>query len=253
MEVKKLKLSQVSVNKANPRTITERKFKLLIESILVFPKMLTKLRPVVVDEKYNALGGNMRYMALVEISKLDIREIEGMLSTNKAFNKKSQKGREKLLDFWGKWLQEPFVPVVDASELSDDERKQFVIADNASFGQWDYDELANNWDNAEIQSWGVDVWLPEQTEAQPQAQPVEPVHPTYADPEDFDRRNLPVELIGADLNPDNLPKIEGDDQTAVERIIIVYPKERKQELCALLGIQDINKIIYNISEFNTAQ
>jgi hypothetical protein len=176
-----------------------------------------------------------------------------MLSTNKEFNKKTKAEREKLLDFWGKWLQDPKVPTADASKLTEEERKHFIIADNASFGQWDYDDLANNWDNAEIQSWGVDVWLPEQTEAQTQAQPVEPVHPTYADPEDFDRRNLPIELVGADLNPDNLPKIEGDDQTAVERIIIVYPKERKQELCALLGIQDINKIIYNISEFNTAQ
>lgn len=252
MELKQLKLSQVSVNKNNPRTITDRKFKHLVESILVFPRML-ELRPVVIDNKGTAIGGNMRYRSLVEISKKDIREIEGMLGMNKEFLKKTKAEREKLLDFWGKWLQNPTVPTADASKLTEEERKHFIIADNASFGQWDYDELANNWDNAEIQSWGVDVWLPDQTEAQPQAQPVETVHPTYADPEDFDRRNLPVELIGADLNPDNLPKIEGDDQTAVERIIIVYPKERKQELCALLGIQEINKIIYNISEFNTAQ
>jgi hypothetical protein len=252
MKTEMLKLQQVKVNERNPRTITERKFNLLIESILVFPAML-EIRPVVVDDKNTALGGNMRLLALRKIAEKDIREIEGMLSSNKEFLKKTQAERSNLLDYWGNWLQQPTVHTAKASKLSKEERDHFIIADNASFGQWDYDDLANNWDNAEIQSWGVDVWLPEQSLAQPQAQPVEPSHPTYADPEDFDRRNLPIELVGADLNPDNLPKIEGDDQTAVERIIIVYPKERKQELCALLGIQDINKIIYNISEFNTAQ
>ena len=60
--------------------------------------------------------------------------------------------------------------------------------------------------------------------------------------------NLPSELQGVDLNPENLPKIQGSDETPFERIIIVYPKERKDELLGLLGMADINKVVYHLDE-----
>lgn len=49
METRKTKLSAVKLNKANPRNITADKINKLVNSILVFPKMLS-IRPVVVDE-----------------------------------------------------------------------------------------------------------------------------------------------------------------------------------------------------------
>jgi hypothetical protein len=64
----------------------------------------------------------------------------------------------------------------------------------------------------------------------------------------LDENDLPPELQGQDLSPDNLPKIEGSDETALERIIIVYPKERKEELALLLGLETIDKIVYNMTE-----
>ena len=50
IQVEEIKLSRVKTNKENPRTITKDKFDKLVNSILVFPKML-QLRPIVVDGK----------------------------------------------------------------------------------------------------------------------------------------------------------------------------------------------------------
>lgn len=74
MKTEQVKLSQVKINSDNPRTITKEKFNKLINSILVFPKML-ELRPIVVDNKMSALGGNMRTEALRAISKMSVEEI----------------------------------------------------------------------------------------------------------------------------------------------------------------------------------
>lgn len=63
MKTETIKLSQIAVNRANPRTITDENFGRLINSILALPKML-ELRPIVVDDTMVALGGNMRFRAL---------------------------------------------------------------------------------------------------------------------------------------------------------------------------------------------
>ncbi len=59
---------------------------------------------------------------------------------------------------------------------------------------------------------------------------------------------LPPELQGADLSPANLPKIQGSDETAMERVIIVYPKDQLQHLCNLLGMPSIDKVVYRLEE-----
>lgn len=37
-------------------------------------------------------------------------------------------------------------------------KKEFIIKDNAAFGLWDWDVLANEWNSTELDDWGVDVW-----------------------------------------------------------------------------------------------
>ena len=69
MELTEMPLSQLSENVSNPRTITDTKLERLVESILVFPRMLS-LRPIVVDENNVILGGNMRFRALSRISSM---------------------------------------------------------------------------------------------------------------------------------------------------------------------------------------
>ena len=99
----KLKINKLRPNTENPRIIKDNKFKKLVESIKEFPQMLD-LRPIVIDENFTILGGNMRYRACMEAG-----------------------------------LKE--VPVKIAEGLSDEQKKEFVVKDNLSFGEWMYGSL----------------------------------------------------------------------------------------------------------------
>lgn len=70
MKTEEIALSRVSENEANPREISQANFQKLVQSIIVFPRMLT-LRPIVIDETFHALGGNMRLKALQHIVTMD--------------------------------------------------------------------------------------------------------------------------------------------------------------------------------------
>jgi hypothetical protein len=120
----KRKINEISPNADNPRVVKGSKFQKLVKSIKEFPEMLL-LRPIIVDENDIILGGNMRYLACKE---LRFREI----------------------------------PVKVATGLSPDQKKEFIIKDNVGFGEWDWDILANDWDEKEIKEWGLDVWQPEE-------------------------------------------------------------------------------------------
>lgn len=115
-----MKIELIKPNKDNPRVIRGNKFDKLVNSIKEFPEML-KLRPIVIDEDNIILGGNMRYKACVEAGLKDI-------------------------------------PVKVAKGLTEAQKKEFIIKDNVGFGEWDWDLLANDWNNKQIEEWGLDVW-----------------------------------------------------------------------------------------------
>lgn len=250
MKIEKVKLTQVKVNKDNPRIITSDKFYKLVNSILVLPKML-EIRPVVVDNLMQALGGNMRLQALKEIAKMSADGLAQRLASVPDYQRKPEAERTALVSHWGEWLAQPYCYIINASTLSEDDRKQFIIKDNVQFGQWDYDKLANQWDSARLNDMGMDVWdaTPQFT---PVGQPTQPsVQPAQPDPSEDDGTfggALPPELQGVDLNPAELPKIEGTDETARERIIIVYKKEQAEQLANLLGLAEVSKIVYTLDE-----
>ncbi len=117
-----MKLSEIKVNKSNPRIIKDEKFKKLIKSLEDFPKMM-EFRPIVVNDDGMILGGNMRYRALLDL------------------------GYKEVPDNW----------VKKASDLTDDEKRRFIIVDNLSFGEHDWDALANEWNSEELEAWGLDL------------------------------------------------------------------------------------------------
>ena len=157
MKTEIVKLSQIKVNSANPRTITKEKFDKLLNSILVLPKML-ELRPIVVDETFVALGGNMRYRALVAIDEMTVNELAQRLSGLRDYQKKTEAEQQRLVEYWDKWKDAPITHIIKASNLSEDERKEFIIKDNVGFGTWEMDVLANEWDSQDLDDWGLDVW-----------------------------------------------------------------------------------------------
>ena len=51
------------------------------------------------------------------------------------------------------WKEAP-VQMVDWTE---EQQKEFIIKDNLGYGEWDWDDLANNWDEQELTDWGLDI------------------------------------------------------------------------------------------------
>jgi DNA modification methylase len=121
-----MKLTNIKNNPNNPRIIKDDKFKKLVQSIKEFPEMMSK-RPLVcvtdVDGKIYPLGGNMRLKAIKELEYKEIPD---------------------------EWIQL-------ADEWTEEQRREFVIKDNVGFGEWDWDDLANNWDTDKLQDWGLDI------------------------------------------------------------------------------------------------
>lgn len=153
------KLSKLKTNPRNPRTITDAQFERLKDSLLVFPKMLT-LRPLATDGNGIVLGGNMRLRALKDIAKMTAEQIAERLQGMKTYNQKSEEEQTALVEYWRNWLTRKDVPTTHESTLTDAEKDEFVMTDNASFGSWDFDAIANEWDAELVEEWGVDVWQP---------------------------------------------------------------------------------------------
>lgn len=157
MKTEVVHLSQIQVNAANPRTITDSKFEKLINSILVLPKML-ELRPIVVDNTFVALGGNMRFRALSSIADMDVEEIKSRLADVRDFQKKTTAEQNNLVEYWERWKDKPTAYIIRATELSEEEKREFIIKDNVGFGDWDMVALANEWNEDDLVDWGLDVW-----------------------------------------------------------------------------------------------
>lgn len=157
MKTEIVKLSQVKTNQANPRQIKDGSFVKLVDSILVLPKML-ELRPIVTDDSFVALAGNMRFRALSFIADMPTDELKARLADLRDFDKKTTAEQDALIAYWGRWRDSPTTPIIKASELTDDEKREFIIKDNVGFGEWDWDMLANEWDSEDLLGWGLDVW-----------------------------------------------------------------------------------------------
>jgi len=121
MKIEKVKISEVKMNKNNPRVIKNEKFKKLVKSIKDFPEML-EVRPIVVDDDNIVLGGNMRLKACLNAG-----------------------------------LEEIYI--IRFNNLSEERKKEFIVKDNVGYGEWDW-ELLNDgdlWDLKALEDWGLDV------------------------------------------------------------------------------------------------
>lgn len=151
-------LKKIRLNADNPRTITKVKFEKLVDSLLVFPKML-ELRPIAIDGTGTALGGNMRLNALKAIAKMQSKELAARLVAIPDYQQhRTREQQRRLSEFWLGWLQKPQAVTTDASELTEDEKREFIAKDNIAYGTWDWDTLADKWDADQLQGWGLDTW-----------------------------------------------------------------------------------------------
>jgi DNA modification methylase len=138
-----LPISKLEVNKgqiyglpANPRFIRDEHYRKLKTSIQENPDMMS-LRELLVFEqkgKYIIIGGNMRYRALKELG----------------FSETPCK----------------IIPPGTSVEAL----KAYTIKDNAGFGEWDFDLLANEWDMEDLSKWCVDIPIVDADETEEDAQ-----------------------------------------------------------------------------------
>ena len=49
------------------------------------------------------------------------------------------------------------VHILKADELTKAQQREFIVKDNVGFGEWDWQVLANEWDNEKLEDWGVDM------------------------------------------------------------------------------------------------
>lgn len=151
-----VELYRIRENPDNPREISDDKFGLLVKSVLVFPRMLW-LAPIVYDETGVVLGGNMRLRALNAIADMDDAEREDIIKQDRRLNGEQVSA---LVTYWQAWASEkaPMVPAVKADDLTEEQKREFIIKHNASFGKWDFDKLANEWSGLPLNDWAIDVW-----------------------------------------------------------------------------------------------
>lgn len=154
-------VTDIILNEDNPRQMSEDKFPRLIESLLVFPKML-KTRPMVLDENGIVLGGNMRTRALLWIKDATLQQLKERLEAQSKYNNMTEYEQRQLIEFWQKWQAHPKVYVTYAEGYTEEEKREFIIKDNTSFGDWDWNELANKWEPMQLEEWGLDCWQPDQ-------------------------------------------------------------------------------------------
>lgn len=194
MKTQIVPISKVKPNADNPRLIKNIKFKKLVASIEELPSML-KLRPIVVDDNYTILGGNMRYKACIEAG---LKEI----------------------------------PIIVASDLSEEDKKAFIIKDNVSFGEWDWEVLGNEYTFEELDTWAMDL---------PSDMFREDVDYSLLDDEDFEeeldnmegdvRRGIQVPFEAEDYEEaKELYKYFVDEGHYVGGMIIEFLKEKRKNL-----------------------
>lgn len=140
MESTRIKLSELEPNAGqveglpvNPRQWTKGDVSKLAKSLKETPELF-EARPIIVyphGGKYVILGGNMRYEACRENKDEDA----------------------------------PCVIVAEDTPVQ--KLKEIVIKDNGTFGAWDYDALANEWDDLPLVDMGVPTWNADEPEEIP--------------------------------------------------------------------------------------
>jgi DNA modification methylase len=176
--IQKIKVSEIRPNPNNPRVIKDDKFKKLLKSITDFPQML-ELRPIVVNDDMIVLGGNMRLKALEHLG-----------------------------------IEETYI--IKAKDLTDKQEQEFIIKDNVGYGEWDWDQLANEWDVEDLDDWGLDL-------------PLDFVKELEAEEDDFaiPEGGIETDIVLGDLFEIGEHRLLCGDSTDVDNVLKLIDKDKK--------------------------
>ena len=204
--MQKIKIGKVKLHPDNPRFIKDEKFKKLVRSLTDFPQM-AEVRPLVVNTDMVILGGNMRLRAMKEAG----------------------------------WKEVPVV-VVDWNEAK---QKEFVIKDNVGFGEWDWDAIANEWDDLPLDEWGLDKPAPEfdQEKEIPFVEDEKEITEEFRKGDLIELGGIHRILVGANI-PENIEKVLGGVEADFATTEMPYMKTMldysAMEASSLLCANEIN-------------
>lgn len=188
MKTEKIKISKIKRNPNNPRLIKDDKFHKLVKSIKEFPQMLD-IRPIVVNKDMIVLGGNMRLKACQEAGLKEVPVIKTKFTAKK--------------------------------------QREFIVKDNSNFGEWDWDMVANEWDSKELEDWGLNL-------------------PVFQD-----------SLSNTDEYKGSNPELELDNfmNAEIKRLYLVYDSETFEKVVDWLnkkikdlGLEDYSQFILKLME-----
>ncbi len=114
-------VSQLRKNPNNPRIIKDAQFNKLKQSISSSKgKEFFEARPCIVSNgSKHIIAGNTRFQAAKDLG----------------------------------WKEVPVVYM----DLTEEEEQEIIIRDNVSNGEWDWDMLANEWDQEKLEEWGLEI------------------------------------------------------------------------------------------------
>lgn len=142
---REIAVGEIKINPINPRELNEFAEEKLIESILVFPKML-RLRPILLDEDNVAIGGNQRAHCLVRIADMSDEELVDFMFNQKKYRMMGERKQKGLQKFWKKWKEKPTVWIRPAVGLTEEEKKEILIKDNMHYGEDDISVMKKHFD-----------------------------------------------------------------------------------------------------------
>ena len=175
-------IAEIKPNPKNPRIIKDDKFAKLVKSIRDFPQMLEKRTLICftdTDKKLVVLGGNMRLKAANEVG---LKEL----------------------------------PVILADDWTEEQKAEFLIKDNVGFGEWDWDELANDWDAEQLTDWGLDI-------------------PGFEEPIDYSDKNKEIDIDSMDDEMIIKLKYTEDEYNIVKGQLLKIASNPEQAVWKLLG------------------
>lgn len=169
-------LKELHELEGNPRTIKKDQFERLKTSIKDNPDYF-EARPIILSDRTGQLvilAGNQRYKAAKALGMTE-------------------------------------VPTIVLHGLTEERERELIIRDNVNNGEWDMDILANDWDAAKLDIWGVEnlpIW------EQPQAEIIEDEAPEPEEETDTKQGDIFIlgghkVMCGDSTSLDDLQKLMG--------------------------------------------
>lgn len=154
----KISVKDLVINPINPRKITTPNKRRLQQSIMLFPKMLY-YRDIIVNKENVILAGNQRVTTLLEILNTSPVDWMLVLQENEKWLSSTEAVKDKIIEYWKQWAENPVVDITVATDLSEEEEKELIIKDNNEFGEFDYDKLPQLFDEINLINFGFDEGL----------------------------------------------------------------------------------------------